>query len=83
MRAQENSAEAQERALAARGRLVSIVIVGTMLAWLVIQLWLGPKLGLTLRYTVLIDLLALAALAWSFLVSWQIKRARKALRDDK
>ncbi|MEM1352898.1 MAG: DUF5337 family protein [Pseudomonadota bacterium] len=79
MSAQDTSAEAQERALAAKGRMVSLVIVGTMALWLV-SLWVGPRLGLTTRYALLIDLLALAALAWTFIVSMQIKRARKALR---
>ena len=83
MSAQEKSAEAQESALAAKGRMVSLVIVGTMLVWLVVQFWLGPKLGLTLRHTILIDLFAMAALLWSFIVSWQIKRARKAAQADK
>jgi hypothetical protein len=81
MSAQEQTAEARERALAAKGRMVSLVIVGTMLLWL-LSLWLGPRLGLTTRYSILIDLLALAALAWSFIVSWQIKRARQAAREN-
>jgi hypothetical protein len=63
--------------------MVSIVIVGTMLIWMVVQFWLGPKMGLTLRYTILVDLLAMAALLWSFIVSWQIKRARKAAQAEK
>jgi hypothetical protein len=54
-----------------------------MLAWLAVQFYLGPKLGLTARYAILIDLLAMAALLWSFIVSWQIKRARKAQDADK
>ena len=82
MSAQKQSVEARERALAAKGRMVSLVIVGTMVLWLIVQFWLGPMLGLTLRYTILIDLLAMAALLWSFIVSWQLKRARKAARDD-
>ncbi len=81
MSAQGQSVEAQERALAAKGRMVSLVIVGTMLLWLVIQFWLGPMLELTTRYILLIDLLAMAALLWSFIVSWQIKRQRRALRE--
>ena len=81
MSAQGQSVEAQERALAAKGRMVSLVIMGTMLLWLVIQFWLGPMLELTTRYILLIDLLAMAALLWSFIVSWQIKRQRRALRE--
>ena len=82
MSAQEKTAEEREAALAAKGRMVSLVIVGTMVLWLVVQFWLGPRLGLTLRYTILIDLLAMAALLWSFIVSMQIKRARKAARAE-
>lgn len=82
MSAQVQSAEAQERALAAKGRMVSIVIVGTMVLW-VLSLWIAPKFGMTTRQSLLVDFLALAALLWSFIVSMQIKRARKAARSDK
>ena len=82
MSAQEQSAEARESALAAKGRMVSLVIVGTMVLW-VLSLWIAPKLGMTPRQSILIDLFALAALLWSFVVSMQLKRARKAARDDK
>ena len=82
MSAQEEPAEAQERALAAKGRMVSLVIVGTVFLWL-ISLAVGPMLGITTRYAILIDLFALAALLWTFIVSWQIKRARKNLREGK
>jgi hypothetical protein len=81
MSAQDQTAEARERALAAKGRMVSLVIVGTMLVWM-LSLWLGPRLGLTTRHSILIDLFALAALAWSFIVSMQIKRARKSMRGN-
>ena len=83
MSAQQTSAEERERALAAKGRMVSLVIVGTMLLWLLVQFWIGPMLGLTARYIILIDLLAMAALLWSFIVSFQIKRARKAAQSDR
>ena len=82
MSAQKQTAEERESALAAKGRMVSLVIVGTMVLWLIVQFWLGPRLELTLRYTILIDLLAMAALLWSFIVSWQIKRARKTMRGE-
>ena len=81
MSAQEDTAEAQARALAAKGRMVSLVIVGTVFLWL-ISLAVGPRLGITTRYAILIDLFALAALLWTFIVSWQIKRARKKLRES-
>jgi len=82
MSAQETATEAQERVLAAKGRMVSLVIVGTMVLWMAVQFWIGPMLELTVRYTILVDLLAMAALAWTFIVSWQIKRARKAMREE-
>jgi hypothetical protein len=82
MSAQNQTVEARERVLAARGRMVSLVIAGTMVFWLIVQFWIAPMLELSLRYTILIDLLAMAALAWSFFVSWQIKRARKAMREE-
>ncbi|AEI94470.1 MULTISPECIES: DUF5337 domain-containing protein [Roseobacter] len=82
MSAQDQTAEARDRALAKKGRMVSLVIVGTMVAW-VLSLWLAPKFGLTARHAILLDFLALAALAWSFIVSLQIKRARKAAQNDR
>ena len=83
MSAQNSTAEAQERALAAKGRMVSLVIAGTMVLWLLVQFWIGPMLELSARYVILIDLLAMAALLWSFIVSFQIRRARKAAQSDR
>lgn len=82
MSAQKESLAARERALAKRGRMVSLVIAGTMILWLLVQFVIGPMLEITTRYILLIDLFAMAALLWSFIVSWQIKRARKTLRGD-
>ena len=83
MSAQNSTAEAQERALAAKGRMVSLVIAGTMVLWLLVQFWIGPMLELSARYVILVDLLAMAALLWSFIVSFQIRRARKAAQSDR
>ena len=83
MSAQETSAEAQNRALAAKGRMVSLVIAGTMVLWLLVQFWIGPMLELTARFVVLIDLMAMAALLWALIVSLQIRRARKAAQSDR
>lgn len=71
----------QDRALAAKGRLVSLVIVGTMVLWL-LSLWIGPMLGLPGRYAFLFDFAALAGLLWALIVSLQIRRARKAARGN-
>ncbi|WP_299404107.1 DUF5337 domain-containing protein [uncultured Roseobacter sp.] len=81
MSAQNQPDETQEASLAAKGRLVSIVIVGTMVLWL-LSLWLGPKLGLPGRYAFLFDFAALAGLFWALMVSLQIRRARKAARGN-
>ncbi|GFE48561.1 hypothetical protein So717_03140 [Roseobacter cerasinus] len=79
MSAQDQDTQAQDRALAAKGRMVSLVIVGTMVLWL-LALWLGPKLGMPGRYAFLFDFAALAGLFWALVVSLQIRRARKDAR---
>jgi hypothetical protein len=76
---QDMTTTERDKQIAAKGRMVSLVIVGTMVVW-VLSLWLAPKFGITPRQSILIDLLALAALLWSFIVSMQLKRARKAAR---
>ena len=58
------------------GRVVSLVIVGAMLLWLVAQ-WLGPQLGLAGRYALLIDFAAIGALVWALIVTLQLWRARR------
>ena len=62
-----------ERALGRQARLVSIVIAGTMILWMLAQ-WLGGKLGLPAKYAFLIDLFALAGFLWALIVTWQIWR---------
>ncbi len=69
--------EQQEKALARKGQTVGLVIAGTMLIWLAAN-WAGPALGLPGRYAFLIDLLALAALFWAMVVTFQIWQARRA-----
>lgn len=66
----------QERALARQGRLVAVVIAGTMLLWLVAQA-LAPRLGLDGRYAILIDLAALAGFLWALIVTYRIWRRRR------
>jgi hypothetical protein len=77
--AQDQDPEARDRALARKGRTVSLVIAGTMIGWLVAQS-VGALIGLPGRYAILFDLLALAGLFWGFVVSLQIWRARKTVR---
>lgn len=72
----------QDRQLAAKSRMVSLVIAGTMIVWLILQV-VGPRLGLPGRYALLFDFAALAALFWALVVTLQIRRARKAMRSEK
>jgi len=68
--------EETDAALAKQGRMVALVIAGTMVLWIVAQ-WLGPKLGLPGRFALLIDFAVLAALIWSMFVTYQIWRKRQ------
>lgn len=61
---------------ARQGRFVAIVIAGAMLFWIVAQ-WIGSKLGIDVRYQVLIDLITLAAFAWALVVTILIWRKRQ------
>lgn len=62
-----------------QGRVVALVIAGSMLFWLAAQV-VGPLLGLPGRYALLIDLAVLAAFIWSMVVIYQIWRAQR--RDE-
>jgi hypothetical protein len=66
----------QEQEQARQGRLVGLVIAGTMLLWMAAQ-WLGGALGLPARYVFLFDFAALAALFWALVVTYQIWRKRR------
>ena len=66
-------------AQAAKGRLVSLVIAGTMILWIAAQA-VGKMLGLPGRYALLLDFAALAALFWALVVGLQIWRARNSGR---
>lgn len=62
-----------------QGRVVALVIAGSMLFWLAAQV-VGPLLGLPGRFALLIDLAVLAAFIWSLVVIYQIWRAQR--RDE-
>ncbi|PTA99337.1 MULTISPECIES: DUF5337 domain-containing protein [unclassified Sulfitobacter] len=70
----------EEIALARKGRMVGLVIAGTMLLWIAAQ-WLAPQFGLSGRYALLFDFAALAALIWAMVNIYQMRRARAASRD--
>lgn len=67
---------ALEAAIARRGRIVALIIAGTMLLWLGAQ-WIGPAMGMPGRYALLFDLAALAALIWAMFNIYQMRRARR------
>ena len=66
----------QDKALARQGRLVALVIAGTMILWFAAQ-WIGRALGLEARYVLLFDLAALAGFLWALIVTFQIWRKRR------
>ena len=57
-------------------RLVALVIAGTMLLWMGAQV-VGADMGWPLKYTLLVDLAALAGFIWALVVTYQIWRKRR------
>ncbi len=68
--------DAKDRELAQKGRMVAIVIAGTMCLWLALQ-WLGGYYGWPARFAILFDMAAIAAFVWSLYVAYQIWRDRR------
>lgn len=62
--------------LSKQARVASVVIAATMILWMAAQ-WIGSELGLQARYVFLFDLVALAALGWALIVTWQVWRKRR------
>ncbi|WP_299814218.1 DUF5337 domain-containing protein [uncultured Jannaschia sp.] len=62
--------------IAARSRQVGAVIVITALIWMAAQ-FAGARLGVPVRWMVLIDLAALAAMVWAMIVAAGLWRARR------
>ncbi|MBD3663567.1 DUF5337 family protein [Sulfitobacter aestuariivivens] len=69
-------AREKDTPLARKGRLVGLVIAGTMLIWLAVQM-LGPRLGLPPRFVFLFDFAALAAFFWAMVVVYQMWQVRQ------
>ncbi len=68
--------EQKAQRLAKQSRLVSLVIAGTLIVWMLIQV-IGQQIGLPGRYALLFDFAALAALIWALVNVFQIWRARQ------
>ena len=71
----------RDQQLARKGRMVGLVIAGTMLLWIGANV-AGPALGLPGRYALLFDFAALAALLWAMVVIYQMWRAREGGRNS-
>ena len=67
----------KDTAMARKGHTVSLVIAGTLIVWMLLQV-IGPMVGLAGRYALLFDFAALAALIWAFVNIYQIWRMRQA-----
>jgi len=66
----------RDAAIARKGRTAGLVIALTVTIWVLAQ-WVGPALGVPLRWAFLVDFAALAALFWALVVTYQIWRARQ------
>ncbi|OUS34002.1 hypothetical protein A9Q94_17660 [Rhodobacterales bacterium 56_14_T64] len=67
----------QDLAIAQKGRHISLVIAGTMLAWIVLSLFVGPAIGLPGRFALLFDFAALAGLIYAVVNLIQLWRMRQ------
>ena len=67
--------------MARKGRMVALVIAGTMTLWIVLQ-FAGPALGMPGRFALLFDFAALAALFWAGIVIYQMWQARRGGREN-
>ena len=67
---------AQEQATARQARRVAVVLAGTILLWMGAQV-VGGEMGWPVKYTLLVDLAALAGFIWSLAVTYQIWRKRR------
>ena len=71
-----------DRAIAAKGRHISLVIAGTMLAWLALTMIIGPAIGMPGRYAILLDFAALAGLIYALVNILQLWRMRQASKNE-
>lgn len=62
--------------LSRQGRIAALVIAGAMVFWIAAQ-FIGSKMGMPVRFQVLIDLMAIAAFVWALVVTFQIWRKRQ------
>lgn len=71
-----------DKAIAAKGQHISLVVAGTMLAWLALSLIIGPAIGLPGRFALLFDFAALAGLIYAGVNIVQLWRMRQASKNE-
>jgi hypothetical protein len=79
MRGEAATRRSEEGALMRRGRLVALVMAGTMAAWIALQ-WIGGALGLPIALAIVLDLAALTVFAWALVNTYRIWRRRREMR---
>ena len=67
--------ETQDHFLATQARLVTIVMVSTMVSWLGAP-WLGGLLGWNAQFVFLFDMLAIAAFVWALSITLRLWHRR-------
>ena len=71
------SNEDRQAVMARKGRHISLVIAVSMVLWVLVQLVIGPMLGLPGRFALLFDFAALAALIYAGVNILQLRRMRR------
>ncbi len=67
----------RDQAIAKKGQHIAVVIAGTISAWLVLSLIVGPMVGLPGRYALLFDFAALAGMIYALVNIFQLWRMRQ------
>ena len=75
-RAVRVSAPGRDQETAKQARRAAVVMAGTMILWMGVQV-VGGEMGWPAKYTLLVDLTALAGFIWSLAVTYQIWRKRR------
>lgn len=70
------SVPGRDKETAKQARRAAVVMAGTMILWMGAQV-VGGEMGWPVKYTLLVDLAALAGFIWSLAVTYQIWRKRR------
>ncbi len=66
----------EEIALARKGRLAGIIIAGTAIYWLAVQM-IGSAMNWPPAFALIFDFAALVGLFWGLVLTYQIQRRRR------